>query len=161
MILLDNTVLSNFALAGVLELLCLFVGNKGATTDHVTAEFSIGVDIGVLPESDLTWLKIVQVRSRREKALFRSLRKELDIGEASCLAIAITRKFDFLSDDGDARVIALREGVRLSGSIGVLLTLVQSGRIDLKRANNVLNDFIRHGYYSPIKCLDLLLKAKP
>jgi len=160
MILLDNTVLSNFALAGDLQLLCLFAGNKGATTDLVSAEFSRGVNIGVLPESDLTWLRIVQVRGRREKALFRSLRRQLDIGEASCLAIAITRKCDFLSDDRDARVIALREGVRLSGSIGVLLTLVQSGRIDLKRANNVLNDFIRHGYYSPIKCLDPLLKTK-
>jgi predicted nucleic acid-binding protein len=100
MILLDNTVLTNFALTCDLELLCLFAGNKGATTDLVSAEFSKGVNIGVLPESDLTWLKIVQVRGRREKVLFRSLRRELDIGEASCLAIAITRGCDFLSDDG-------------------------------------------------------------
>ncbi len=70
MILLDNTVLTNFALACDLELPCLFAGNKGATTDLVLAEFSKGVNIGVLPESDLTWLKIVQVRGRREKAIF-------------------------------------------------------------------------------------------
>ena len=160
MILLDNTVLSNFALAGVLELLRLFAGNKGATTDRVLAEFSRGVEIGALPESDLAWLRAVQVTNRREEAIFRSLRRDLDAGEASCLAIAIARECDFLSDDGDARAIARREGVRLSGSVGVLLTLVQSGRIDLKRANNALNDFIRHGYYSPIKSLDPLLRTK-
>lgn len=160
MILVDNTVLSNFALAGLLDLLYSFAGNKGVTTDHVLAEFSRGVEIGVLPESDLTWLRVVQVEGRSEEALFRSLRKELDIGEASCLAIAIARESDFLSDDGDARAIARREGVRLSGSIGVLLSLVQSGQIDLKRANDALNDFIRYGYYSPVKTLDPLLKAK-
>ena len=160
MILLDNTVLSNFALAGALQLLRLFAGNKGATSDHVLEEFSRGVEIGALPESDLTWLRPVQVTGRREEAVVRSLRRELDVGEASCLAIAIVRECDFFSDDGDARAIARREGVRLSGSIGVLLTLVQSERIDLKRANNALHDFIRHGYYSPVKCLDQLLRAK-
>jgi len=160
MILMDNTVLSNFALAGLLDLLRSFAGNKGVTTDHVLAEFSRGVEMGVLPESNLTWLRVVQLEGRSEEALFRSLRKELDIGEASCLAIAIARESDFLTDDRDARAIARREGVRLSGSIGVLLSLVQSRQIDLKRANHALNDFICHGYYSPVKSLDPLLRAK-
>jgi len=160
MIVVDNTVLSNFALADLLDLLCLFAGNKGMTTDHVLSEFIRGVEIGVLPDSDMAWLRVVQLQGRREDALFRSLRKELDIGEASCLAIAISRKSDFLSDDGDARAIARREGVRLSGSIGVLLSLVESKQIDIQRADNALSDFIHHGYYSPVKTLDELLKAK-
>ena len=52
------------------------------------------------------------------------------------------------------RKIALREGVRFSGSIGVLLELTRMGRIGLEKGNEIFNGFIKCGYYSPVNKLD-------
>jgi predicted nucleic acid-binding protein len=55
------------------------------------------------------------------------------------------------------RKMAYREGVRISGSIGVLITLVKMDRITPGTANSVLSSFIRRGYYSPTNTLDEFL----
>jgi len=49
-LLLDNTVLSNFALVNRIELLATALGADIATTPQVLAEFRTGVALGRLPE---------------------------------------------------------------------------------------------------------------
>jgi predicted nucleic acid-binding protein len=41
-----------------------------------------------------------------------------------------------LTDDGDARTFAKRQGVTVVGSVGVLLTALDAGRIDEPTAND-------------------------
>ncbi|MBI3801676.1 MAG: DUF3368 domain-containing protein [Deltaproteobacteria bacterium] len=158
MILLNNTVLSNFALVGVMPLLIEFCGSKGRVTEHVLAEFETGVQQGVLPSTLLNWLKRVKLRERRERALFLRLRTQLGVGEASCLAVAIVRGYDFLSDDMKARKVARTEGVTVSGSVGVLLELIRIRKLTLEEGNNILKTFIQYGYFSPVQGLDELLQ---
>ncbi len=157
MILLDNTVLSNFALVGELQLLEEYCGDKGATTTYVFREFEIGVKEGFFVNTELAWLKRLDFEDRKEQQLFENLSKKLGVGEASCLAVAIHRGYGFLSDDMAVRKIALREGIRLSGSIGVLLELIRTDSISLERGNVILKAFIRFGYFSPIDSLDGLI----
>lgn len=78
-------------------------------------------------------------------------------GESSCLALSISRGYDLLSDDMAVRKIAMREGVRLSGSIGVLLELIRINGISVEKGNIILKGFIKHGYFSPADRLDELI----
>lgn len=157
MILIDNTVLSNFALAGELILLENYCEEKGATTDYILAEFEMGVKDGIFINTKLDWLKKLVCIDVKEQSFFETLSRRLGKGESSCLAIAIHRGYDLLSDDMAIRKIAMREGVRLSGSIGVLLELIRIDRITLERGNTILKDFVKHGYFSPLDSLNELV----
>ncbi len=157
MILLDNTVLSNFALVGELQLLEEYCGDRGATTSHVFREFEKGVKEGFFINIELGWIRRLNFEGEKERQLFENLSKKLGVGEASCLAIAMHRGYGFLSDDMAVRKIAQREGIRLSGSVGVLLELIRGGNISLEQGNEILRGFIGFGYFSPMDRLDGLL----
>src|SRR4030042_1951505 len=154
MILIDNTVLSNLALIGELHLLQDYSRGKGTTTDYVLAEFERGVKEGIFINTNLDWLEVLTLVEYKEKTLFEILSKRLGAGESSCLAIAINRGYDLLSEDMAVRKIAMREGIRLSGSIGVLLELIRIDRISTEKGNTILRGFIKHGYFSPVDKLD-------
>lgn len=153
MILLDNTVLSNFALVKQMALLKEYCGDKAASTNNVFDEFKQGVKERIFADTEFEWIRRVDL-NEKENTMFLNFCKKLGKGEASCLAIAISRGHDLLSDDMAVRKIALREGVRFSGSIGVLLELTRMGRIGLEKGNEILNGFIKCGYYSPVNKLD-------
>lgn len=153
MILLDNTVLSNFALVKQVSLLKEYCGDQAATTTDVLNEFERGIKEHIFSETELDWLKLLDL-NEKENTMFLNFSKKLGKGEASCLAIAINRGYNFLSDDMAVRKIALREGVRLSGSVGVLLELIRMGKIGIQKGNEILNEFIKFGYYSPVNKLD-------
>ena len=157
MILLDNTVLSNFALADELILLKDYCRGLGATTVQVMAEFQTGIRQGFFKNPDFGWLKIMDFKNEIEKFMFVRLNQRIGAGEASCLTLAILRKYDFLTDDMMVRKMAYREGIRISGSIGVLIALVKMERITPAIGNNILLNFIRQGYFSPREKLDEFL----
>jgi predicted nucleic acid-binding protein len=155
-ILIDNTVLSNFTLAQTVRVLRAYCAGKGRVTSQVLKEFEDGVQGGVLPSTNLKWLRRVKLRGREEHALFSQLRTQVGAGEASCLAIAVVRGYSILSDDMRARRIARIMGVAVSGSIGVLLELLRVRRLTHEEGNNLLRIFIEHGYFSPVDRVDRL-----
>ena len=157
MILIDNTVLSNYALTDRLCLLRAFCVGRGMTTDAVLSEFQAGAERNLFKETDISWVRQTKIRDRAERRLFQALRARLGAGEASCLAVAIRRKHNLLTDDMDAREVALREGVRLSGSVGVLVSLINRRRISLDEGNAALWELIAAGYFSPVESLDGLI----
>jgi predicted nucleic acid-binding protein len=55
-----------------------------------------------------------------------SLGPRIGPGEAACLALAKSRGLFLLTDDGDARALAVFLGIELSGTLGVLAKLVRS-----------------------------------
>jgi predicted nucleic acid-binding protein len=57
------------------------------------------------------------------------------------------------------RKMALREGLRVSGSIGVLIELIYKNIITLERGNELLKGFINKGFFSPVKRLDHFIKT--
>jgi len=149
--IVDNTVISNFALIGQIEILKNNLTDKLYITDEVKKEFLKGIEKGVIPETDINWLNIVKCKED-EYPLFNKLRLRLGSGESACLAIAFHRKWKFLTDDIDARDIAQRFEVSVSGTIG------QRGCINLDKSNRMLQDMINKGYYSPVEKLDDLLE---
>jgi len=151
--LVDNTVLSNFALVGRIELIPLALGSNVSTTTQVAAEFQDGVARGRLPETRLAWLEVLELLPE-ELDLYSEQLKRVNAGEAACLAVAAHRNGRVLTDDRDARKLAAQMKIPVSGTLGVLLRLVQIDELTLPEANNMLKQMIAQGYRSPVEKLD-------
>jgi predicted nucleic acid-binding protein len=151
-ILLDATVISNFAHIQRLDLLRLALPGNAATTPQVIAELERGIATGRLPACDWAWLNIAQL-SQAEEANLARVRLILDDGEASCIAVALERGGTIFSDDRDARRYAQRQKLHVSGPLGVLLLLVEEKCLTLAEADACLQDMIAHGYRSPVTSL--------
>lgn len=61
--------------------------------------------------------------------------ERLDCGEAESLAVAELYDGLLVTDDSTARAVARGRGVRLTGTIGVLIELVDTGVIDVATAD--------------------------
>lgn len=157
MIVIDNTVLSNFARTEHLQLLELFCCSRGLIVQAVREEFQRGISRGLFPETDLSWMNQTNITDPKEIYLSQRYRLELGKGESDCLAIAVCRNHELLTDDRKARQIGFREQIRVSGSVGVLGSLVRRSTISLLEGNQVLKEFINEGYFSPLEELDNLI----
>ena len=156
MVLIDNTVLSNFALIRQPEYIrTAFLENVAATVE-VFHELELGMQLQRLPQCDWTWLTLISLTDA-EKARCQELMFHLDKGEASCLAVAIQRKWKLATDDRDARQWAIRLSVPHTGTLGILAALVKGNHITLFQGNLWLKTMLDAGYRSPISTLDQLL----
>ena len=152
MLLLDNTVLSNFALVNRIELLTKALGSQVATTPQVIGEFNDGVARGRLPETRFDWIEILDMEAD-EESLFRDILVRVNAGESSCLAISAQRNGRVLTDDRDARKLAAQLKIPVSGTLGILLRLVQIEVLAAPEANEILGQMIAAGYRSPVEKL--------
>lgn len=151
-ILLDNTVLSNFAVVRRSELLRVAFGDLPATSQEVLEELNVGISRGKLPDLDWSWLPAWTL-DETEKAHYEHFLHTLNAGEASCLAMALVRGCRFLTDDRDARELAGLLQVPISGTLGVLARLIDIGAVELDEAESLLREMIAAGYRSPITSL--------
>ncbi len=86
-----------------------------------------------------------------------ALDRSLDLGEASCLALAASRGVILATDDLAARRLAPGEGVSLTGTLGVLVALVRDDALPLSEANEMLEAMIQRRYRSLVDKLDDLI----
>jgi len=153
----DNTVLSNFALIEREDILAKLFENTLFTTEEVLEELKRGEQRNILPKRDWRWVRVLKIESSQEEFLFRLFAESLGKGESSCLSIALSRNVKVLSDDMDARKLAQRRGVPISGTIGVLVEAVREGLLSIVEGNIALSDMIEKGYFSPFETLDELI----
>ena len=151
MVLVDNTVLSNFAKVEKLYLLEEIFGEI-CITSQVLEEFRLGIERRVLP--DIKPKFKVLVLKEEETELYESLRTRLGKGEASSIAVANFRKMTLLTDDYDARKVANIMGIPVSGTIGVLTLCVKKRVLSKEQGNEILKSMILKGFYSPVESLD-------
>jgi len=152
LLLLDNTVLSNFALVDCIDLLPRALRSQIATTPQVVEEFAEGVTRGILPGTSWDWLEIVPLRAE-EEPFFLDYLRHINAGEAACLAVAVSRNGRFLTDDRDARKLAAQLRIPISGTLGILLRLAKINVLTFTEANDLLKEMIAKGYHSPIQQL--------
>lgn len=151
-VLLDNTVLSNFAAIQRSDLLRIALGDQLATSQQAYDELQTGMRLGKLPTLDWSWLSVwtmVEV----EQAHYSRFLKKLNAGEAACLALALNRGCRVLTDDRDAREYARNLRIPLSGTLGVLVRLIDTGTLCRSEADTLLEQMIAHGYRSPVVSL--------
>jgi predicted nucleic acid-binding protein len=149
MLIIANTcTLSNFAAVGQLELLqsrfeTLYISEQ--VFDEIQEGLTQGYDFytnlkqQIFPFSDTGWLHLITMDTVDELMTFNRLLSKLHTGEASCLSIAHHRQWLFLSDDKAARQQARAMNVPISGTLGVLLSLVKQNKLPLVEASPVIS----------------------
>ena len=165
-IISNTTVISNFASIERLELLHVLF-DKLYITSEVFDEIQAGLLQGytfydnlsslIYPFSDKGWLYLTALNTSLELQTFGNLLSKLNSGEASSLSVALHRKWLFFSDDKAARNTAKKLGVKISGTLGVMLSLVKRDYISMDEANFLLQEMVQGGYYSPVTSLDEIL----
>ena len=81
---------------------------------------------GAQEVSAADWIKVQEVN---DKAMVRLLRAELDEGEAETIALAHEMKANLvLLDERDARRAAMQMGLKVLGTVGILLWGKQMGK---------------------------------
>ena len=163
----NTTALSNFAAAGRLDLLATRYHDSAFTSVEVSDELRRGINAGYnfleaayhqLETVDPAgWLRVLSPESTSEHRLRTEFDELLDPGEASCLALAISRQLVFVTDDLAARQLAEARNVTLTGTLGILIALVRDKNLSLQEANELLIAMIQRGYRSPIERLDGLI----
>lgn len=160
----NTTALSNFAASGRLNLLAQRYRDRAFTTVEVGDELRKGVKagyaylepaLGQLETVDASgWLRVLAPESPAEHQLRAEFDHFLDPGEASCLALAISRGLTFVTDDLAARRLAEARGVALTGTLGMLIAMVRQGALLIEEANAMLSHMIERQFRSPVDRLD-------
>jgi predicted nucleic acid-binding protein len=154
-VLLDNTVLSNFARIDRYKLV-MDLWPSCATTFEAWQEFQVGVIIGKLPKNVWKGLTLIELTAD-EHEISNGLSNFLGLGERACIAAAKHRNGLFVTDDRKARQVALELGIKITGTLGILVVAVERQKIALEEANQLLAAMIENGYRSPVDELDSLL----
>jgi predicted nucleic acid-binding protein len=155
-VLLDNTVLTNFALVGEARLVEHLWATRACTTPATLGEYEAGAASGVVPAGHWANLPLVTL-TKQELAFAGGLSLRLGAGERTCVAVAFHRQGLLASDDLDARRVAEGYGIPVTGTVGILVLCVQRQRLSRHRAEALLQDMIARGYRSPVTGLGDLL----
>jgi len=150
-LILDTTILSNFLKVGCLSVL-QSLNCEVCLCQAVAEEITEGMQRRKVPEATLDWLPVV-VLSAEEQSFAERLRARLGAGEADSLAVASMRGWTLATDDRDARRVAAQFQVAVTGTIGILVRLVEEGTLDPEKAEATLEQMVAQGYYSPISSL--------
>ena len=154
LVLLDTTILTNFALVGLTSIPRDLWGNQVGTTSEVIEEYNAGVKSASLPQEEWRGFNI-HILSDEEQALGVRMFPKLGKGERSCLAVAIARSAMLATDDQLARRVAQLHKIELIGTLGILKVSVQQGLLSQLQAQRKLEEMIAAGYYSPVLKLDI------
>jgi predicted nucleic acid-binding protein len=157
-VVVDNTVLTNFALVGRTDLVMRLWPTTVCTTPAVLDEYRAGAVSGLVSADAWADLTVVTM-SEEEMALTASFSTRLGAGERFCLAVAIHRRGLLASDDLDARRTAEQQDVSLTCTIGILVLCVRWGYLSREEANDLLTEMIALGYHSPFDSLDRLIET--
>jgi len=155
-LIFDSCVLSNFALVEHLEILEALYARRAWVTDFVVLENLRGIQKGYpgLPEIPKAissgWLRLVPLHEEEHRRLFEQLSTSLGAGEASSIAAAKARGFVFACDDKLARREAMLVGVKLTGTIGILIHAIKSDGLNLREANKILGRMRELGFHAPV-----------
>jgi predicted nucleic acid-binding protein len=116
-IIADTSSLIGFVKIDSLNLLREMYG-RVVLTKEVADEYG-----GPLPD----WF---EVRLVNDREMIQSLLPALHLGEASAIALAIeTKNATLVIDEKDGRSVASQLGIRITGTLGILLKAKKQGRI--------------------------------
>ena len=163
-IVLDATVLSNYANSGSVEYLTTIFDDI-QTVPAVRTELEQGIRAGytylaaaveLLDDGSIDTADSAPDMLGNEYATIQS---RLDAGEAEALVAAHTVGGTLATDDGAARSLAADYDVSLTGSIGLLVRGVVLGTISIETADQWLATWVEErSYYAPV---DTVTEALP
>lgn len=151
-VLLDTTVLSNFARVKIDHVLQEIWSDQVCVTVEVAEEYQAGVKAGRLPSLASKELKILTL-TPEEAALESTMPQRLGVGERASIAMALNRGAAIATDDALARRVANELGIAVTGTIGILQRCIARQILSVRQAQHALEGMIAAGYYSPARNL--------
>ena len=152
LVVLDNTVLSNFAQARLASIVLSLWQDQVGTTLEALSEYRAGTQaVGLFPSAWET-LQILET-APSEKEFEASLSARLGKGERSCLAVTHMRNGLLATDDLLARKIAARYRITTIGTVGILVQCIHAKTLTQRQADRALTRMIEAGYRSPVRNL--------
>jgi predicted nucleic acid-binding protein len=162
-IVFDSSVLSNFSHGNAMPILEKMYSGSATITIFIAAEIRAGIRAGHagLRQADEAirkgWLREIDLEPGAEKSLFERFSAPLDLGEASALALAMSRGWTLACDDLAARREAESMRVKLTGTVGILVKAAKTQIMAPENADELLALMIKNGFYAPVKSLKSLL----
>jgi predicted nucleic acid-binding protein len=95
--------------------------------------FLRAVEAHISPLQPGGWLRLTDLEGDEERERYAKLAALVHSGEAASLAIAAHRGWTFVTDDRAARQLAQRERVAVTGTLGILLLLIDQDVLNLAR----------------------------
>jgi predicted nucleic acid-binding protein len=160
LVLLDNTVLSNFSVVQQPGLAIAACPGRACTTNAALAEYLAAPGEKRFAENAWRDLPIIEL-TESERQLAEALPASLGTGERTCLAVTIARRSILATDDLHARRVAAHYGAKTAGTVGLLVMAIEARLVSLDQANALLAAMIVAGYRSPVESLDALLRVGP
>ena len=152
LVLLDTTILTNFARVGLAQMIRDLWGEQICTTVAALREYQAGISTAGLPP--LAWRQLRVLELAPEEEILASDRfQRLGLGERTCLAVAIVRSSILATDDKLARRAGKQFGIQVIGTIGILRTCIKQSLLSQSKAQIFLDEMIAAGYYSPTRNL--------
>lgn len=98
-----------------------------------------------------------EVKRIKNRRFFNLLRELIDDGEAASIILALEENVDLIIlDDRDARKIAGKLGLKLTGTAGILLLAKRKGI--LREIKPVLEEMRKSGFYLSDSIAEIILK---
>lgn len=157
LLIFDTSPLSHFARENWLGALKAVVGDRTAVIpDVVVDELKRGLGRNSFLQAvlDAPWIERRDLQSAEEIerfAYYSSLlvAGERNRGEAAVLALAATTGGTAVVDDLAGRKAAKRDGVPLTGTVGLLMQAIQSGLLTVALASAIADDLLAGQYRLP------------
>ncbi len=154
MIVSNSTPLIALSKIGMLELLREYFGEVRIPKEVYDEVVTRGKNLfGAVEVKNAEWIKVEEVRN---KIAVESLRDYIDSGEAEAIILAKERNAKLLLiDDSEGRQIAERLGLKITGTIGILLLAARDKKLVFK---DTLDDLVACGFRLSKEEYDKLLK---
>jgi predicted nucleic acid-binding protein len=150
----DTVTISNFLLSGAEGILIERYPGRARVTDQVLDELTSGIplhhELSRIAELLKKKIFLPATMTPAERKTYADLVAGLGRGEASCIAVAYQRKWTMVTDDRAARGRCSEKGVRVTGTIGILKAAFIDKQLTGHKADEILQEMVRNGFYSPV-----------
>jgi uncharacterized protein len=136
----DTSSISNLFQIGLIDILHAIFGELLITP-------AVRRELFMIPEqeSNIEGIDWIKVKSPQNQKLVVELQKELDLGEAESIVLALESKADYLLiDEYKGRKIANENGIKIVGILGVLIKAKYMGLIPSVKSK--IDDLIDVGF---------------
>lgn len=161
----DTVSLLNLADGDLLDYVEVMYGTQACVPYAVVEEILAGVPIhanAVLCanslQREIPFPRIIPTNESIPN-LLAQLNLPLGAGEATAIVITYQLTATLVSDDRKARQIAKQLGIAVTGTLGVLVKLVQMDIITVEQANHALDIMRSSGFFSPVRTIDELIPS--
>jgi len=112
--------------------------------EHIIIPQAVYDEITVKKPIELTSFILVKQVANTE--LLETLSSLLDKGESEAIALALELKKPLIMDEKKGRKIALHQGIKIIGLLGVVYLNIKKGYLTQAEAKDFLDDVLEHGY---------------